>query len=116
MRAAGCPGLALLLLLLCLCRPTEPWYRPPAGPRAHAVGRASGLLSGLRRSGRAGLQPPPAPGLGAASPCWSLPQALCVMDVAPEPRSCRLLPGAPGTLQCKAGITVSLDPMECAGV
>ncbi|NXX95471.1 NPB protein, partial [Centropus bengalensis] len=115
MRAAGCPGLALLLLLLCLCRPTEPWYRPPGGPRAHAVGRASGLLSSLRRSSRAGLQRPPAPGLGAAVRSGDT-GALCVMDVAPEPRSCRLLPGAPGTLQCKAGITVSLDPRECAGV
>ncbi|XP_069728872.1 anaphase-promoting complex subunit 11 isoform X1 [Phaenicophaeus curvirostris] len=113
MRAAGW----LLLALLCLCRPAEPWYRPPAGPRPHAVGRASGLLSGLRRSPharRSGSEP------GTAGPA-RLPTglsaaALCVMDVAPEPRSCRVLPGALGMLQCKADITVSLDPMECAGV
>ncbi|XP_009557310.2 neuropeptide B [Cuculus canorus] len=112
----------LLLALLCLCHPAEPWYRPPAGPRPHAVGRASGLLSSLHRSpharrsgttesGTAGLLPGPArppAGLGTA--------VLCVMDVAPEPRSCQVLPDAPGTLQCKADITVSLDPMECAGV
>lgn len=48
MRAARCLGLALALL--CLCRPAAPWYRQAAGPRLYSVGRASGLLSGLRRS------------------------------------------------------------------
>lgn len=48
MRAARCLGLALALL--CLCRPAAPWYRQAAGPRHYSVGRASGLLSGLRRS------------------------------------------------------------------
>lgn len=35
-------------------------------------------------------------------------------DVAPELRSCQLLPGAPGTLHCKADVTVALDPAACA--
>ncbi|XP_035168516.1 neuropeptide B [Oxyura jamaicensis] len=115
MRAARCLGLALALL--CLCRPTAPWYRQAAGPRHYSVGRASGLLSGLRRSPyirrsdaagtaerRPGVLPP-----GSAHP----PVAPCVMDVAPELRSCQALLGVPGTLQCKADVTLSLDPTEC---
>ncbi|NWH59390.1 NPB protein, partial [Geococcyx californianus] len=120
MRAAGWLGLALALLWLCC--PAEPWYRPPAGPGPHAVGRASGLLSSLHRSPharRSGTAEPSTAGLlpGSAQPPKGLgAAALCVMDVAPELRSCQALPGAPGTLQCKADITVSLDPLECAGV
>ncbi|XP_066056994.1 anaphase-promoting complex subunit 11 isoform X1 [Chamaea fasciata] len=38
----------------------------------------------------------------------SVPQVLCVTGVAVE------LPGARGALRCKADMTVSLDPMECA--
>ncbi|XP_014806527.1 PREDICTED: neuropeptide B [Calidris pugnax] len=111
MRAARWLGLGLLLWL---CRPAEPWYRPPAGPPQYSVGRASGLLSGLRRpphtrrshtDGTVPLSDPPAR-LHAA--------ALCVTDVAPELRSCWELPGAPSALRCKADVTVSLDPVECA--
>ncbi|NXW40040.1 NPB protein, partial [Nyctiprogne leucopyga] len=121
MRAAGFLGLALALL--CLCPPAEPWYKQAAAPRHYSVGRASGLLSGLRRSphtrrsgtdsiaehGPGGLLPgsaPPPAGLRTTVPC--------VMDMAPEPWSCRELPGVPGTLQCRADVTVSLDPVECA--
>ncbi|NXK21317.1 NPB protein, partial [Arenaria interpres] len=116
MRAVRWLGLGLLLWL---CRPAEPWYRPPAGPPQYSVGRASGLLSGLRRpphtrrSHTDGTVPLPDP---AAHPHAAVisPQALCVTDVAPELRSCWELPGAPSTLRCKADVTVSLDPMECA--
>lgn len=31
-------------------RPTEAWYKQVAGPSYYSVGRASGLLSGIRRS------------------------------------------------------------------
>ncbi|NXV87560.1 neuropeptide B [Calonectris borealis] len=113
MRAAHCLGLALL----CLCRPAEPWYKPAAEPRHYSVGRASGLLSGLRRSNTDGTAEP-GPGVllpGSARPPERLhATALCVTDVAPEPRSCQVLPGAPGALQCKADVTLSLDPVECA--
>ncbi|NXY51233.1 NPB protein, partial [Ceuthmochares aereus] len=118
MRAAGW----LVLALLCLCHPAEPWYRSPAGPRPHAVGRASGLLSSLhrsphaRRSGTAGPARPPTRLGAVVRNRTTLGEALCVMDVAPEPRSCRVLPGTLGMLQCKADITVSLDPIECASV
>ncbi|NXJ82927.1 NPB protein, partial [Trogon melanurus] len=113
----------LVLALLCLCRPAEPWYRPAAGPRNYSVGRASGLLSGLRHSPPARRSDTdgaaePGPDVLLPGPA-RLPARLraampCVTDVAPEARSCRALPRAPGTLQCKADVTVSLDPMECA--
>ncbi|GAB0197552.1 neuropeptide B [Grus americana] len=120
MRAARWLG----LVLLCLCRPAEPWYKPAAGPHHYSVGRASGLLSGLRhspharRSGTDGTAEPSSGVLppGSARPPARLHAAVpCVTDVAPEPRSCRVLPGAPGALLCKADVTVSLDPLECAG-
>ncbi|NXI69299.1 NPB protein, partial [Anseranas semipalmata] len=121
MRAARWLGLALALL--CLCRPAAPWYKQAAGPRYYSVGRASGLLSGLRRSpyirradadGATGRRPGALPPGSARLPVWLRTAVPCVMDVAPEPRSCQVLPGVPGALQCKADVTVSLDPGECA--
>lgn len=46
---ASRPLLALLLLLL-LPLPADAWYKHVASPRYHTVGRAAGLLMGLRRS------------------------------------------------------------------
>ncbi|XP_076210235.1 neuropeptide B, partial [Aptenodytes patagonicus] len=93
---ARCPG------LLCLCRPAEPRYE-------------QGLLSGLHRSPHARrfdtdgtAEPDP----GVLLPGSARATVLCLTDVAPEPRSCRVLPGAPGALQCKVDVTVSLDPVE----
>ncbi|NXW33525.1 NPB protein, partial [Phaetusa simplex] len=91
-----------------------PWYRPPAGPPHYSVGRASGLLSGFRRPPHARRSGTDGTALPPGQPARLLAAALCVTDVAPEPRSCRVLPGAPSTLQCKADVTVSLDPGECA--
>ncbi|NXH15463.1 NPB protein, partial [Bucco capensis] len=114
--------LSLGLALLWLCRPAEPWYRQAAGPRHYSVGRASGLLSGLRRpaparrSGTDGTAQPSANVLLPGSARWPArlhTAVLCVTDVIPEPQSCWVLPGAPSTFQCKADVTVSLDPVEC---
>ncbi|NXS60445.1 NPB protein, partial [Brachypteracias leptosomus] len=115
MRAARCLGLTLALLWL--CRPAEPWYRQATGPRHYSVGRASGLLSGLRRP-----HPVRRSGTDQTGPGVQLPgsaaelhgMVLCVTDVAPELWSCRELPGAPSSLRCKAAVTVSLDPGLCA--
>ncbi|KAM9222337.1 LOW QUALITY PROTEIN: neuropeptide B [Leptosomus discolor] len=109
----------LALEMLCLCRPAEPWYQA-AGPCHYSVGRASGLLSGLRHSRRSDTDSTAESGPGVLLPGSALPPtrlraaALCVTDVAPEPRSCRVLPRAPSALQCKADVTLSLDPVECA--
>lgn len=44
-----------VLLILAICvfvvhTPAEAWYKQAAGPSYYSVGRASGLLSGIRRS------------------------------------------------------------------
>ncbi|KAM6376983.1 anaphase-promoting complex subunit 11 isoform 1-T1 [Pluvialis apricaria] len=111
MRAAHWLGLGLLLWLCCLA---EPWYRPAAGPRHYSVGRASGLLTGLRRPPHARRSDTDGTVLLPGLPARLRAVALCVTDVAPEPQSCRVLPGAPSALQCKADVTMSLDPVECA--
>lgn len=44
---------ALLILAICVLAvhtPAEAWYKQAAGPSYYSVGRASGLLSGIRRS------------------------------------------------------------------
>lgn len=41
---------AVSLLLLLACSPAEAWYKQVTGPSYYSVGRASGLLSGIRRS------------------------------------------------------------------
>lgn len=80
---------ALLLLLLLLSPPAGAWYKHVASPRYHTVGRAAGLLMGLRRSPyvwRRALRPVAGSlawdtqGLGAS------PQRLFAKDtLSPEP-------------------------------
>lgn len=44
---------ALLILAICVLAvhtPAEAWYKQAAGPSYYSVGRASGLLAGIRRS------------------------------------------------------------------
>lgn len=44
---------AFLMLAICVLAvhiPAEAWYKQAAGPSYYSVGRASGLLSGIRRS------------------------------------------------------------------
>ncbi|XP_051653406.1 neuropeptide B [Manacus candei] len=111
---------ALALALLVLCRPAEPWYRQAARPLHYSVGRASGLLSSLRRpphTRRSDTDGSSEPGPAEVPP--RLDRALratvlCVTDAVPEPRSCRALPGVPRALRCRADVSVSWDPVECA--
>ena len=44
--AVVCVGVSLLLSV----QPVEAWYKQATGPSYYSVGRASGLLSGIRRS------------------------------------------------------------------
>ncbi|XP_021544385.2 neuropeptide W-like [Neomonachus schauinslandi] len=79
---AGRPVLALLLLLALLALPAGAWYKHVASPRYHTVGRAAGLLMGLRRSPymwRRALRP--AAGLSAKD----------TLSPAPVPRGALLL-------------------------
>ncbi|XP_025733022.1 neuropeptide W [Callorhinus ursinus] len=91
---AGRPVLALLLLL---ALPAGAWYKHVASPRYHTVGRAAGLLMGLRSSPykwRRALRP------AAGSLAWDTqglgasPQGLSAKDTlspAPVPRGALLL-------------------------
>lgn len=51
--------LAAVIFLLVACTPTEGWYKQVAGPSYYSVGRASGLLSGIRRSPYVRREEPP---------------------------------------------------------
>ena len=44
--AVACVGVSLLIS----CYSVEAWYKQSTGPSYYSVGRASGLLSGIRRS------------------------------------------------------------------
>uniref|UniRef100_A0A8D0KPQ0 Neuropeptide B n=1 Tax=Salvator merianae TaxID=96440 RepID=A0A8D0KPQ0_SALMN len=126
---------AFTRLLLCLALaallspPAEAWYKQPAGPSYYSVGRASGLLSGIRRSpymrrsnedtsaesspaASSLLMPEARQSLGALRNLVS--EAVCVKEVAPELQSCQILPDLPSVIQCKADVTVSLDPADCS--
>ncbi|XP_070592064.1 neuropeptide B [Erythrolamprus reginae] len=129
---SGPPTLALLCLALALLLspPAGAWYKQAAGPSYYSVGRASGLLSGIRRSpyvrrsdddnGVADSSAEDGPAASSLARSES-PQnfgglrnlAVCVKEVAPELQSCQLLPGVPSIIQCKADVTVSLDPTDC---
>lgn len=44
--AVVCVSISMLIS----CHPIEAWYKQSTGPSYYSVGRASGLLSGIRRS------------------------------------------------------------------
>ncbi|XP_043856116.1 neuropeptide B [Dromiciops gliroides] len=108
---------AILALGLLLVPPGHAWYKQSAGPSYYSVGRASGLLSGIRRSPYARRSDPvlDAPASSTfAEPRTSLRNlAVCVKDIAPNLQSCELLPDGLGTFQCKADVFLSLDSADC---
>ncbi|KAJ7315931.1 hypothetical protein JRQ81_002093 [Phrynocephalus forsythii] len=137
MRAAGTWALLCLALAALLHPPAaEAWYKQAAGPNYYSVGRASGLLSGIRRSpyirrsdddnGAAGQSAENGtPDGGGGEPYLAADfrqqglsglrnMAVCVKEVSPELQSCQLLLGLPSVIQCKADVTVSLDPADCS--
>ncbi|XP_077436170.1 neuropeptide B-like [Vanacampus margaritifer] len=134
------PCVVLSALLLCTS-PTEAWYKQVAGPSYHSVGRASGLLSGIRRSPyvRRGADMEPSESLFPETealrislktmvnidhPCKyrlqystnmnvSLLQPTCIRDIVPNLLSCELVSGDKTTIRCKADILLSLDSADC---
>ncbi|XP_070088668.1 neuropeptide W [Equus przewalskii] len=95
---ASRPLFALLLLLLLLPLPTGAWYKHVASPRYHTVGRAAGLLMGLRSSPytwRRALRAPVGPlawdtlGLGASP---QGPSARDTLSPTPAVRDALLFP------------------------
>ncbi|XP_039102696.1 neuropeptide W [Hyaena hyaena] len=123
---AGRPALALLLLLLLLSLPAGAWYKHVARPRYHTVGRAAGLLMGLRRSPyvhRRALCPGAGPlasgtqGLGASA---QGPAASDTPAPARAPRGALPLPSGvrelleAGRRHPRAGLRVSAPRSRCA--
>ncbi|XP_001379689.2 neuropeptide B [Monodelphis domestica] len=108
-----------LVLCLLLLPPGHAWYKQSAGPSYYSVGRASGLLSGIRRSPYSRRSDPvqdagDTGGSAFREPRTSLRSlAVCVKEVAPNLQSCELLPDGFGTFQCKADVFLSLDSADC---
>ncbi|KAG7504995.1 neuropeptide B-like [Solea senegalensis] len=112
--------------VLISCTPTEAWYKQVAGPSYYSVGRASGLLSGIRRSPyvrRAELEPSDS---GEAVTNSAFPEVtahnsilktmpVCIKDITPILQSCELFQDVKGSFKCKADIFLTLDSSDCAG-
>uniref|UniRef100_A0A8C4A8K2 Neuropeptide B n=1 Tax=Denticeps clupeoides TaxID=299321 RepID=A0A8C4A8K2_9TELE len=122
------PALLLWLLsaLLSTSSPAEAWYKQGTGPSFHSVGRASGLLSGLRRSPHARRTSPESDGSAenlvgkelrsAVSKMGSgrlLYASVCIRDVSPDLQSCELLKDDVGLVLCTGHIFLSLDSRDC---
>lgn len=125
--AVACVAVSLLLS----CQPAEAWYKQSNGPTYYSVGRASGLLSGIRRSPyvrrseseEALLDGDETPGGGNGN-SNAVPEAsrqisilkslaICVKDISPNLKNCELLRDGTGTFQCKADVFLTLDSLDC---
>ncbi|XP_019728613.1 neuropeptide B-like [Hippocampus comes] len=108
-----------LLSALVLCGPADAWYKQAAAPGYRSVGRAAGLLSGLRGSplARRAADEEPSPSWlpeRRAPPSSLKTTATCISNMAPNPLSCELVFGRKTTFKCKADVFLSLDPADCA--
>ncbi|GAA6231885.1 neuropeptide B [Lates calcarifer] len=116
----------VVIFALVACSPAEAWYKQVAGPSYYSVGRASGLLSGIRRSPyvrRAELDPSES-GEPATNSVFSdfTPHSfilktmpVCIKDITPNLQSCELFQEIKGAFKCKADVFLSLDSSDCAG-
>ncbi|XP_062886890.1 neuropeptide B [Mobula hypostoma] len=108
--------------------PAEAWYKQATGPSYYSVGRASGLLSGIRRSPYVRRSEASEAAESAENSVMSEQavqgratmfvknMAVCVKDISPSLQTCQLLPDGLNTFQCKADVFLSLDSRECANV
>ncbi|XP_077574636.1 neuropeptide B isoform X1 [Stigmatopora nigra] len=122
-----CISLALVCVavsLLVSCHSVQAWYKQSTGPTYYSVGRASGLLSGIRRSpyvrrSESQEMDNEETSLGndvqeAAKQVSLLKSmAICVKDISPNLKSCELLRDGTGTFQCKAEVFLTLDSLDC---
>ncbi|XP_037101774.1 neuropeptide B [Syngnathus acus] len=116
-----CVGVSLLIS----CHSVQAWYKQSTGPTYYSVGRASGLLSGIRRSPyvrRSESQE--TMDSGETTSANVVPEtgrqvsllksmAICVKDISPNLKSCELLRDGSGTFQCKADVFLTLDSLDC---
>ncbi|KAM3598792.1 uncharacterized protein V6R79_022620 [Siganus canaliculatus] len=117
---------AVVVSVLVACSPAEAWYKQVAGPSYYSVGRASGLLSGIRRSPyirRSGPEPSESDESAAANSVFPelTPQhfilktmPVCIRDITPNLQSCELFQDPKGSFKCQADIFLSLDSSDCA--
>ncbi|XP_054564951.1 neuropeptide B [Eptesicus fuscus] len=111
---------ATLAWCLLLAPPGLAWYKQVAGPGSYSVGRAAGLLSGLRGSPYARRSEPPV-GAGPKGRAGAFPElrssrrspAICIKDVTPNLRSCERVPDGGATFQCRADVSLSLRAADC---
>ncbi|XP_066561811.1 neuropeptide B [Amia ocellicauda] len=118
----------IAISVLVSCQPAEAWYKQATGPSYYSVGRASGLLSGIRRSPYIRRSEPDSPAesaetagnnvlpeLGSQSRQTSILKnmAICVKDISPNLQSCELVQDGMNTFQCKADVYLSLDSQDC---
>ncbi|XP_028311599.1 neuropeptide B-like [Gouania willdenowi] len=110
----------LLIAVLGACSPAEAWYRQAAGPNYYSVGRASGLLSGIRRSPYARREATPRSDSEesdtnsvfsdfTSSNVISKTLPVCIKDINPNLQSCEPFQEIKGSFKCKADIFLSLD-------
>ncbi|CAN9505693.1 unnamed protein product [Ophioblennius macclurei] len=116
----------VVISVLVACAPTDAWYKQTAGPSYYSVGRASGLLSGIRRSPyvrREDTQPTDSGETLSNSVLSDLTShnsilktmPVCIKDITPDLQSCELLQENKGSFKCKADVFLSLEPTDCAG-
>ncbi|XP_058625346.1 neuropeptide B-like isoform X2 [Onychostoma macrolepis] len=100
-----------------VCRPVDAWYKQAARLSYYSVGRASGLLSGIRRS-EPELEP-----IDPLTDINALPEKhfprnflknmpICIKDVFPELQSCEFLQDS-SLFKCGANVIFSLDSRIC---
>ncbi|XP_035472407.1 neuropeptide B-like [Scophthalmus maximus] len=110
----------VVISALVACSPTEAWYKQVAGPSYYSVGRASGLLSGIRRSPyvRRAEQEPSDSAESAFTAHNSILKTMpvCIKDITPILQSCELVQEIKGSFKCKADVFLSLDSTDCAGL
>ncbi|XP_062841090.1 neuropeptide B-like [Trichomycterus rosablanca] len=133
---------AFILLAMCVLAvrsPAEAWYKQAPGPNYYFVGRASGLLAGIRRSAVRRTEPDSQDSgqLNNAIEqtenltfifslflvihvvsctlhncmCSLSLQPFCVTEILPDLQSCELIQDS--TLRCQATAIITLDSGSC---
>ncbi|KAM8825363.1 neuropeptide B-like isoform 2-T2 [Synchiropus picturatus] len=98
----------VLLSLLLSCSPTGAWYKQVASPSYYSVGRASGLLSGIRKSSfvkRADTEPDDRESASNSV----VPEISFDMKTM----TCQLLQELDASFKCKADVFLTLDSTGC---
>lgn len=111
----------LMTVAVMLC-PADAWYKQATGPSYYSVGRASGLLSGIRRSPYVRRSEPESaldagestgnsvmPELSAQHTPILKNMAICIKDISPNLLSCEPMQDGWNTFRCRAEVLLSLD-------